>query len=156
MKKRSDNIKEFLNRGDKIWWEFKNTRNYPSIPIIKVDSTNFKNFTKEVQESIDCFLSELEWDEMWTLDNSQDRIDNGMILFLLRDTKGALGHTWFNGNQWFNWYVHKRREQGISLKFILSCWNQIEHSRIICWAEPWNVAPQKGFEKLGGKIFNNK
>jgi|TARA_B110000967_G_C18435396_1_gene340543 hypothetical protein len=143
-------INEFLTREGKQWWGFKNKKNYNPIPIIKIDIYNILEYKQQIQESINCFLSELKWDEMWTVDIAIDRINNGMVLFLLRDNDGALGHTWFSKNQWFNWYVHSRRKPGISIKFIESCWNQLEYDDIICWCEPWNVKAQEGFKKLGG------
>ena len=141
---------------DRIWYTIDNRMPYGEVKeVIQVTNSNSFKFINEIQESIQAFNREIEWDEMWDLKETQKRFTNSEVLFLLRDKKGALGHVWFDEDYLYNMFVSDRREAGVSVKFILHCFNYIPYKDIRLYCDKWNKKAQKFFEKVGAKKISS-
>lgn len=136
---------------NRIWYNFTCPKFYDLVDgLIVVNGANCSLFEKEVQDTIDLFNSDIDWDDMWDLDLAYERFEEGSTLFLLRDLKGALGHIWNNGGVFFNVYVNPRRSKGISERFFNSCLLLSGEESIDLWTDEWNKKAQRFFEKVGG------
>jgi hypothetical protein len=63
--------------------------------IIKIDNTNFEHYKHHIIESINNFNSEIEWDNMFTLDESNRRVFNNMRMYIGLIDSQVFGHVWF-------------------------------------------------------------
>lgn len=136
---------------DRIWYKFINQAPYDvDENVIMVTNSNSAKYIQEIKQSIDSFNAEIEWEGMWTLEEAGIRFSKNEILFLLRDEKGALGHTWFDQDYWYNLYVHPRRKKGTAERFTYHCFNFIPYKEIFCYGESWNIKAIKHLEKVGG------
>lgn len=135
---------------DKIWFNLKNNKPYPVLDnVILVTNTNSSKYIKEIKDSIDSFNLEVEWDGMWDLEEASKRFSNNEVLFLLRDSQGALGHVWFDDSYLYNMFVSQRRLVDTSMKFILHCFNFIQSKDIVLYCDSWNFRAQNFFKKVG-------
>lgn len=123
--------------------------------VIKITTYNLAENIKYIQESIDAFKREVEWEEMWDIEQATERLSQNCILFLLRDNEGALGHVWFKEDYLFNMFVSDRRETSTSIRFILHCFNYIPYKNINLYCDKWNIKAQKFFNKVGAKKISS-
>jgi hypothetical protein len=140
-----------LEAGNKIWYKFPNLAPYDvKENVIMVTNSNSAKYIQEIKQSIYSFAAEIEWKNMWTLEEAGIRFSKNETLFLLRDEKGALGHIWFDQEYCYNLYVHPRRKKGTAERFTYHCFNFIPHKEIFAYADGWNKKAIKHFEKVGG------
>lgn len=138
--------------SNKIWYTFPNNKPYPILDnVIKVDDSNSSKYITEIKQSIDLFNSNIEWEDMWDLEQAGKRFSQGSILFLLRDNKGALGHVWFENDYLYNLFVSPTAIKGESQRFIEYCISEIKEETIHCYCDSWNIRAQKFFERVGFK-----
>lgn len=150
--------------GEHIWYELKSRTDLKNIEvinnnlsIIKIDSQNFNEYKEIIQLSIDKFNSEIQWDSMWDLNESYDRISRNQNLYLLLKENLPIGHVWFIGEFLYNAFVSNERLNGESHWFISE---SIEdrfnkgYTTITLYTEEWNVRAIKFWEKLGFSIIN--
>jgi hypothetical protein len=141
---------------DKIWFSIENRMPYGDLEgVTKVTKSNFPQFINQIEESIIAFSREVEWDNMWDIKETKNRFNSNQVLFLLRDETGALGHVWFDEDYLYNMFVSDRREAGVSVKFILHCFNYIPYKDIRLYCDKWNKKAQKFFEKVGAKKISS-
>lgn len=136
--------------GDKIWYTLDNSKTYTSIEgVVLVTDSNSRLYINEIKESIDAFNKEVEWEDMWDLEEAGKRFTTGNMLFLLRDKEGALGHMWSDSGYLYNVFISKRRKQGLGVKFVQHCLNFIEEKELVVYCDKWNSKAQKFTEKIG-------
>ena len=139
----------------KIWYSIFNTRGYKSIEgILYVQSYTISGgiLEKKVQASIDSFNSNHDWEDMWTIEDAKERLNNGHQLFLGVDKDdNPLAHVWFDEDYLYNVYINPEREYGYGEAFIKSCLNSIKHDTVKLYCDDWNIKAQKFFEKIGFK-----
>jgi len=138
--------------GGKFWFCIRNTRNFTSIDgVVKITADNFSSYINQVEESIYSFNSNYYWEYMWDLDTALRRLQSGQILFLGRDSKGALAHVWADKDYLYNVYAAPRRESTYSVDFVRTCINQLNYDKIYVYVDTWNKKSQKFTEKIGFK-----
>ena len=64
---------------------------------------------KKLQDGIDTFQRELDWQQMWSVDDAQQRLDNGWWFYVIEINDKYVGWAWFDilHNKFCNLYVHK-------------------------------------------------
>ena len=135
--------------GNKIWYELENTHNYPYLDnIIWITNSNFSDNQDIIQQSIDSFNSNIEWDEMWDMKEAKQRLDNGHDLYIGYDNEGPLSHVWFQNDFLYNMFTNPRRPEGYSKQFIEGVFNFIPYDIITLCVDDWNIQAQKFWEKL--------
>jgi hypothetical protein len=141
---------------DRIWFSINNRMPYGDIDgVTRVTKSNLPQFINQIQESIEAFKREVEWDKMWGVEEAKKRLLNNEVLFLLRDNKGALGHVWFQEDYLYNMFVSERRVTGTSMRFILHCFNYVPYKNIKLYCDKWNYKAQKFFKKVGAKEISS-
>ena len=148
----------------KIWYELKTPSdvNYIKIltddlEVVKIDSKNFDTHKDTIQLSINKFNSQIKWDEMWDLKESQTRITNNQKLYLLLKDNLPIGHVWYIGEYLYNAFVSKERKEGVSQWFIgetIKDRFRNGYKTITLYTEDWNTAANKFWVKLGFIIIN--
>ena len=123
--------------------------------VSRVSKSNLPQFIEQIEESIQAFKREVEWDKMWDIEDTRIRLDNNEVLFLLRDKNGALGHVWFKEDYLYNMFVSERRETGTSIRFILHCFNYVPYRNIKLYCDKWNHKAQNFFKKVGAKEISS-
>ena len=133
-----------------ISYYFPNEQNYPSIPAVLEFSKRFELHSLYlVEQTIANFNSEHTWSNMWGIEEAKDRLDNGHKLFIGTDHLGALAHVWFEDGLLYNLYIHSRRPNNYSKKFILNCLNKVNFHTITLEVDEWNIKAQRLYEKVG-------
>ena len=120
--------------------------------ITKITIDNFKHHIDLIQSSIDKFNSEIDWDDMWTLDDAKQRLVNNQILYILQKNNISIGHVWYLNNYLYNAYVSKERPNDSSHWFI--CETIIDvlnngYDKIELYTDYWNQRAINFWKKLG-------
>jgi len=103
--------------------------------------------TDLIQQSIDLFNSEIQWEGMFDLNIAQMRIYEGSRMFILID-KEVLGFTWFENDYLYNFFVSQNRTKGDSQEFCKYTCNLIG-TDIRLYVVQDNIRGQKFFEGVG-------
>ena len=136
--------------NNKIWYSILNTKDYDHIDgLLYVHPDNIRSLEHTIQSSIDNFNRNVDWDDMWTLGDAYDRLEEDHQLFLGVTEDGPMAHVWFDKDYLYNAYVDPRREEGYGVGFIQACLNFIEYDHITLYCDDWNSRAQKFFEKTG-------
>lgn len=124
-----------------------------SLSVLKITKETFHHYSHLIQKSIDIFHSEIKWDEMWDLQDSEVRLSENQILYLLLDNQSPIGHVWYDSYYLYNAYVSKEREDGDSTWFIQeTMWDMKESNKLTyikLYVDSWNERAIKFWEKLG-------
>jgi len=126
--------------------------------IVKIDLSNFESNKQYVTDSINNFNSEIEWNEMFTLEEVSSRVSNNMRMYIgLIDSK-TFGHVWFkdykDGSYLFNLFVKNKAktENYTGTKFTSDIINRFENEYpIYADVDEWNEKSIKLFSRLGFK-----
>ena len=150
--------------NETIWYEYINFTNFESIninsnnlSITKIQLYNFSDFTDKIQLSIDKFNSQIEWDNMWDLNEAYERLSRTNTLYLLLKNDLPLGHVWYIGEYLYNAFVSNERVDGESQWFIQQTMldrNKSGYNTITLYTEKWNVRANSFWKKLGYTIID--
>ena len=116
--------------------------------IIKIDR-------QKLQGGIDTFQGELDWWEMWTIEDSEKRLEKGWWFYVIEKKDKYIGWAWFDtpNKQFCNLYVHKDyRDRGYGKQLVYSRLNECKKQNIKkVWMEvdDWNIPIQKIGQELG-------
>lgn len=136
---------------------YRASKNEDSFILIKLD--NVKEFNNEhsstMQTLIDCFNSEYKWDDMFSVDDVVDRLNNGHTLFILWQNGNPMGYIFFKEIKedvtfLYNFYVTKvyYRDKTLPIKFVnevcRDMFKTYNHIELEC--EDWNTIAQRIFE----------
>ena len=126
--------------------------------LIKI-SSEIKRITKidrqKLQDGIDTFQGELDWWEMWTIEDSEKRLEVGWLFYVIEKDNKYIGWAWFDtpNKQFCNLYVHKDyRDRGYGKQLVYSRLNECKKQNIKkVWMEvdDWNIPIQKIGQELG-------
>lgn len=126
--------------------------------ITTISSSNLSANLNLIEECINNFNEEIRWDGMFDIIEAQNRITNGMKMYIgLYDNK-AFGYVWFNnyedGRLLFNLFVRNntaiRNYRGN--EFVSNVIDKFETNKVIyCQVDEWNEKSIKLFKKLGFK-----
>ena len=104
---------------------------------------------KKLQDGIDTFQKELDWRQMWSVDDAQKRLDDGWWFYVIERDDKYIGWGWFDTPQkrFCNLYVHKDyRVDGYGKDLVYVRLNECKKQNIEkVWMEVtrWNVPIQK-------------
>lgn len=145
---------------------YRASKNEDSFILIKLD--NVKEFNNEhsstMQTLIDCFNSEYKWDDMFSVDDVVDRLNNGHTLFILWQNGNPMGYVFFKEIEedvtfLYNFYVTKvyYRDKTLPIKFVNEVCRDMfkvyNHIELEC--EDWNTVAQRIFETNDFKRLND-
>lgn len=129
-----------------------NSNQRESLSFIKITNRNFSETIKLIQKSITIFNSEIEWDEMWDINEAENRLNSGEVLYLLLDGKTPIGHVWYDLYYLYNAFVSEKRENGDSIWFIQeTMWDMKENynlTYIKLYVDDWNEQAIRFWKKL--------
>lgn len=125
--------------------------------IIPISFLNCQNYKNLIQNCIDYFNAEIEWDKMFNLNEALTRISNGMILYVCMSNDQPVGYVWFketenNERTLFNLFFRNKDiiKKYTGQEFVSSTIQTYENNKIIlCEVDEWNVKSIKLFKKLG-------
>lgn len=147
-----------------IWYEYNNFTNFESIhinsnnlSISKIQLYNFSDFTDKIQLSIDKFNSQIEWDNMWDLNEAYERLSRNNTLYLLLKNDLPIGHVWYIGEYLYNAFVSNERVNGESQWFIQQTMldrHMLGYDTITLYTETWNERANSFWKKLGYTILS--
>ena len=150
--------------SETIWYEYSNFTNFQRIninsnnlSITKIQLYNFSDFTDKIQLSIDKFNSQIEWDNMWDLNEAYERLSRNNTLYLLLKNDLPIGHVWYIGEYLYNAFVSNERVDGESQWFIQQTMldrNKSGYNTITLYTEKWNTRASSFWKKLGYTIIN--
>jgi len=126
--------------------------------VVKIDLSNFESNKQYVTDSINNFNLEIEWNEMFTLEEASSRVSNNMRMYIgIIDLK-VFGHVWFkdykDGSYLFNLFVKNKAktENYTGTKFTSDIINRFENEYpIYADVDEWNEKSIKLFNRLGFK-----
>ena len=102
----------------------------------------------KLQDGIDTFQGELDWREMWTVDDSEKRLDDGWWFYVIEKDDKYIGWAWFDNEtkRFCNLYVHKDyRDGGYGKELVYARLNECKKQNIDkVWMEVdnWNIPIQ--------------
>jgi len=126
--------------------------------VIRITKVNLENNIKLIESSIERFNEEIEWDEMYDIEEAIKRIQNNNILYIGINDLEVIGHVWFNaymdGKLLYNLFVrnkidHKPCTGKEFVSFVIATY-EINKS-IYCEVDDWNEKSLRLFNKLGFK-----
>ena len=135
---------------NRVNYKILNTKDYEHIPgLLWVQPQTICSLENTIQTSIDNFNNNVEWEDMWTLEQAYERLEKGHDLFLGVTEDGPMAHVWFENDYLYNAFVDPRRVKGYGVRFIQACLNFMEYDYIRLYCDDWNIRAQKFFEKVG-------
>lgn len=126
----------------------------PTVPqyITEVDisTLNFQELSNEIEE----FNKEIEWKEMWTIEDAKNRLLDNWKLVVFRPGNAIRGWYWLdNTREPRNIYVNKHyRNVGIAREMqykLLNICKGLGMDRIECSIDDWNIISKKSFMSIG-------
>ena len=134
------------------------TYNLSNYKLVKV-SSKIKRLIKinrqKLQDGIDIFQSELDWTEMWSIEDAQKRLKEGWWFYVIEKDDKYIGWAWFDTEikRFCNLYVHKDyRDSGYGKELVYARLNECKKQNIEkVWMEvdDWNIPIQKIGQELG-------
>tara|TARA_E500000331_G_C17250947_1_gene711120 strand:+ start:2165 stop:2602 length:438 start_codon:yes stop_codon:yes gene_type:complete len=135
---------------NKIHYRIDNSKSYDHVQgVIPITTKTFCSYKNTIEDSINSFNKNVEWDGMWDLSEAEERLKIGDVLWIGVDKEGPLAHVWFKDNYLYNMYVDPRRPDNYAVRFVQFCIQFIDSKEIILYCDEWNIAAQKMFEKVG-------
>jgi hypothetical protein len=128
--------------------------------IIQINFLNYHNYQKLIQECINYFNNEIDWDDMFSLNKAISRLSNGMIFYVCVGNNQTLGYVWLksvnDNRKLFNLFFRNKNiiKTFTGKEFVSDVINRFENNKIIyCEVDEWNNKSIKLFEILGFKIL---
>jgi 7-cyano-7-deazaguanine synthase in queuosine biosynthesis/GNAT superfamily N-acetyltransferase len=129
--------------------------NYKPVKI----SREIKRITKidrqKLQYGIDIFQKELDWQQMWTVEDSEKRLEDGWWFYVAEKDNKYIGWAWFDtpNKKFCNLYVHKdyrNRGYGKELAYarLNECKNQLIEN-VNMHIHEWNKSTHKIINHIG-------
>ena len=86
-----------------------NLSNYKPVKVTPEITQVIKIDRQKLQDGIDIFQGELDWGEMWTIEDSEKRLEDGWWFYVIEKDNKYIGWAWFDtpNKQFCNLYVHK-------------------------------------------------
>ena len=127
--------------------EYSTTTTPQYIEEVDALTLNFQELSNEIDE----FNKEIEWKEMWTLEDARDRLFNNWRLIVFRPGDKIKGWYWLdNTKEPRNIYVNKHyRGLGIArdMQFkLLNICKDLKMDRVECSIDDWNLKSVKSFK----------
>jgi RimJ/RimL family protein N-acetyltransferase len=124
--------------------------------VIPITLSNFENSCNLIDNSIKNFKSEIEWEELFTLDEARQRLTEGMVMYVGIIDFDVFGHVWFknhnDGRFLFNLFIRNQVEDKkyTGKEFLSDVIYRFEDNKTIyCEVDNWNEKSIKLFKRLG-------
>tara|TARA_Y100000034_G_scaffold86080_1_gene103187 strand:- start:654 stop:1826 length:1173 start_codon:yes stop_codon:yes gene_type:complete len=134
---------------------FYSLSNYKPVKVTPEITQVIKIDRQKLQDGIDTFQGELDWREMWTVDDSEKRLEDGWWFYVIEKDDKYIGWAWFDieTKRFCNLYVHKDyRDSGYGKELVYARLNECKKQNIEkVWMEvdDWNIPIQKIGQELG-------
>ena len=134
---------------------FYNLSNYKPVKVIPEITQVIKIDRQKLKDGIDAFQSELDWQQMWSIEDAEKRLEDGWWFYVTEENNKYIGWAWFDtsNKQFCNLYVHKDyRDRGYGKQLVYSRLNECKKQNIEkVWmeVENWNKSIQKIGQELG-------
>ena len=130
--------------------EYSTTTTPQYIEEVDALTLNFQELSNEIDE----FNKEIEWKEMWTLEDARDRLLSGWKLIIYKPGDRIRGWCWLDSiNNLRNIYVNKHyRGIGIAREMqfkLLNICKSLGIEKIECSIDDWNLISIKSFKSTG-------
>tara|TARA_B100000530_G_C15891219_1_gene461512 strand:- start:630 stop:1070 length:441 start_codon:yes stop_codon:yes gene_type:complete len=134
-----------------IWFSinYSNVIDYDVYGILVIDKDNYYKYEKEIQQGIDSFNSELDWDDMWDILDAYERLEAGEKLYLYRPENYVIGYVWFKEDLLYNAFMHSSRKKGISKRFFSRAIIMNSYETTKLFVKDWNVKAIRFWKKIG-------
>jgi len=124
--------------------------------VVPVTLSNFGDSYNLIDSSIKNFKSEIEWEELFTLDCAHQRLTEGMVMYVGVIDFDVFGHVWFKNHNdsrfLFNLFVRNQVEDKkyTGKEFLSDVIYRFEDNKTIyCEVDNWNEKSIKLFKRLG-------
>jgi hypothetical protein len=128
--------------------------------IIRVTIDNYHHHYRLVENTIQHFKDEIDWEGMFDTNVAIKRLNNGMVLYLGICDSDVFGHVWFDdfkdGRSLFNLFVRNDvlEKNYTGKEFVSDIIFRYEYDKIIyCEVDEWNEKSIRLFNKLGFIIY---
>jgi len=134
---------------------FYSLSNYKPVKVIPEITQVIKIDRQKLRGGIDTFQDELDWREMWTVEDSEKRLEDGWWFYVIEKDNKYIGWAWFDTEtkRFCNLYVHKDyRDSGYGKQLVYARLNECKKQNIKkVWMEvdDWNIPIQKIGQELG-------
>ena len=132
-----------------------NLSNYKPVKVTPEITQVIKIDRQKLQDGIDIFQGELDWGEMWTVEDSEKRLEDDWWFYVIEKDNKYIGWAWFDtpNKQFCNLYVYKdHRDEGYGKELVYVRLNECKKQNIKkVWMEvdDWNIPIQKIGQELG-------
>ena len=130
--------------------------------ITPITFLNINDNLSLIEDSIKHFNSEIEWKDMFTIEEAIKRVSEGMIMYIGLNDFGVFGHVWFNdykdGRVLFNLFVRNQipKKEYTGKEFVSDIIHRFEHEKpIYSEVGEWNKKSINLFKRLGFELKNN-
>lgn len=112
-----------------------------------------ERFERSLSTEIKRFQKELNWSEMWDLQDVGNRLYSGWKFWVLRPKVQIKGWIWLTPNgEMKNLYVSRRwRNRGWGRNLYLQCMNEaldLEYDKVYARLDVWNDASKRCLERV--------
>ena len=123
----------------------------------EIDLREHTTINKDIEFMIDLINKELDWDDMYTIEDVKKRLDDGVVCHMLYENDNPMAIQWLydvRPNVYgFNGFISKKRSDGISHKFFeqsnRTLYNK-GYESMIGYCNDWNVKIINRLNKVGG------
>jgi len=124
------------------------------IKEVDINTIDFDSLAKEIEE----FKKEINWDEMWDVNEVKDRLLNGWRFLLFIPNDKIKGWYWLdNTNEPRNLYINKEyRNKGFGKEMqieMLNICKKLNMSKVSGYIDDWNISSIKCIKNSGWKSF---
>ena len=132
-----------------------NLSDYKPVKVTPEITQVIKINRQKLKDGIDIFQSELDWQQMWSVEDAEKRLEGGWWFYVIEENNKYIGWAWFDtpNKQFCNLYVHKDyRDRGYGKQLVYSRLNECKKQNIKkVWmeVENWNKPIQKIGQELG-------
>ena len=135
-----------------------------------VDVIKHTSIHKDIESVINLFNSEIEWDDMYSIDDCVERFNDGCFCFVLYQKQQPIGIHWYYDIRpnvfGFNAFIskNKKNQNRISQKFFDTMCNILYkegYQTYIAYCDDWNfkmwyrASKTKGFQPISVHMFND-
>jgi hypothetical protein len=126
----------------------------PGYTVLKYTKHNIHKWPGLFTLCIELFNSEKHWNEMWTEEEAQERLNqkaNFFVMYNINDLKSPVAYLWIKDDWVYNMFVHSSKPKGSSVTFMQECIHmQDTDKEYIRWeTDDWNIAGIKCWVKVG-------
>jgi len=126
--------------------------NYKEVEIIPEINQVFDLDEEKLKWTIDEFEVELNWKDMWSVEDAKQRLKDGWYFNILEIDNKIVGWVWFDilESELCNLYVHKDyRNTGYGEQLIYSITNLVNKERVDIYSmiDGWNIKSINVFKK---------